>query len=121
VNTARFLSQHNITDLDYLIAPRFYYPAKERFFKYGDVLHIQRITLGQMLIRIGQNLEIEYRDRQVYSQNYEDGSKATTQDVQYVITDGDKAFSFSASSDCSILERMIIDLKTAALKIATLF
>lgn len=121
VNTARFLSQHNITDLDYLIAPRFYYPVKERFFKYGDVLHIQRITLGQMLIRIGQNLEIEYRDRQVYSQNYEDGSKATTQDVQYVITDGDKAFSFSAPSDCSILERMIIDLKTAALKIATLF
>ncbi|GAH88017.1 unnamed protein product [marine sediment metagenome] len=51
VNTARFLSQHNITDLDYLIAPRFYYPVKERFFKYGDVLHIQRITLGQMLIR----------------------------------------------------------------------
>lgn len=121
VNTARFLSQHNITDLDYLIAPRSYYPVKEKFFEKSDVLHTQYITLGQMLIKAGQDLEIQYRDQQVYSQSYADGSKVTTQDVQYVITDGNKSYSFSAPSSCSFLEQMIIDLKTAVLKIATLF
>lgn len=121
VNTARFLSQHNITDLDYLIAPRSYCPVKEKFFKKSDALHTQYITLGQMLIKAGQDFEIQYRGQQVYSQSYRDGSKVTTQDVQYIITDGDKSYTFSAPSNCSFLEQMVIDLNTSVLKIATLF
>ncbi len=121
VNTVRFLSQHNIADLDYLIAPRSYCPVKEKFFKKSDALHTQYITLGQMLIKVGQDLEIQYRDQQVYSQSYGDGSEVTTQDVQYIITDGDKSYSFSVPSNCSFLEQMVIDLRTAVLKIATLF
>lgn len=121
VNTARFLSQHNIIDLDYLIAPRFYYPIKEKFFKKSDVLHTQYITLGQVLIKVGQDLEIQYRDQQVYLRSSQVVSEATTQYVRYVITDGDKSYGFSAPSNCSFLGQMIIDLKTAVFRIATLF
>ena len=58
INTARLVSHHQIGDLDYLIAPRSYYPSKEMFFKLSDNMHTQQITFGQMSMKKGRQLEI---------------------------------------------------------------
>ncbi|MGB3341101.1 MAG: ComEC/Rec2 family competence protein [bacterium] len=121
INTARLLSHHQIGELDYLIAPRSYFPTGKKFLEMSDRLHTQYITLGQLLVRIGCNLEIFYRDRQIYKYDFKNDLSSTPQLIQYIVTDGSKTYHFTAPYSCSILDQMIIDVKTAVFKIATLF
>jgi ComEC/Rec2-related protein len=121
INTARLLSHHQIRELDYLVATRSYFPTGKKFLEMSDRLHTQHITLGQMLVRIGCNLEIFYRDQQVYKYDFLSDSTSTPEFIQYIVTDGTKTYHFTAPYNCSILDQMIIDVKTAILKIATVF
>ena len=121
LNTARLLSHHQIGDLDYLIAPRAYFPSSEMFIELSDPLYTQNISLGQILIKTGRKLEIYYRDHMVYTSDQIKNTASKSNVIEYIITDGDKTFSFSAPHNCSILDQMIIDAKTKLFTIAILF
>lgn len=121
INTLRFLAQHQIKDLDYLIAPRPYHPAKKKFFKITDRFHSQQITLGNLSVRISRDLEIFYQNKQVHLWNFRTISRSTQKDVHYIITDGDRSYSFLAPYNRSILDQMTIDVKTMVYRIATVF
>jgi len=121
INTARLLNHHHIGELDYLVAPRAYFPIRKEFLEISDRLHTQHITLGQMIVGIGGDVEISYRDQPVCKYDFEDDCPPSPQVIHYIVTDGRKSYHFTAPYSCSILDQMIIDGRTAILKIATLF
>jgi len=121
VNTARLLSQHHVGGLDYLIAPYSFFPVREKFIRVSDGLHVQYITLGHMTVKRNGGMEISFGERLIYRDDPQQNQTSTTQITYYTITNGHKTYHFSAPCNGSILDQMLVDVRTVICKIAILF
>ncbi len=121
VQTAVFLANQNIENLDYLIATENHYPVEKKFFELPDKLHVKRIKFGKMTINVSDNINIIFREKKITLDNSDFKHYGNEENLLYILTDGKNVQRFDTPLHGSIIDQIILDIKVAIAKLRFLF
>jgi len=121
VQTAVFLANQNIENLDYLIATENHYSAKKKFFELPDKLHVKRIKFGKMTINVSDNINIIFREKKITLDNSDFKHYGNEENLLYILTDGKNVQRFDTPLHGSIIDQIILDIKLFFVKFRFLF
>jgi len=117
--SAPFLAHQNIEELDYLIAPSRYYSPKKTFYETPDRLHMKQIRVGKLVISISESITLLYGEKRIVVGNqYIQEPRNDT--LLYIVTDGHTTYKFHTSLYGSIVDQIMVDLKTVFYKLRCL-
>ena len=121
VQTAVFLANQNIENLDYLIATENHYPVEKKFFELPDKLHVKQIKFGKMTINVSDNINIIFREKKITLDNSDFKHYGNEENLLYILTDGKNVQRFDTPLHGSIIDQIILDIKVAIAKLRFLF
>ena len=109
--SAPFLAHQNIEELDYLIAPSRYYSPKRGFYETPDRLHRKQVRVGELIIDLSESITLLYGEKRFVLDN-EYIHAPRNDNLLCVITDGHTTYRFRTLLYGSIVDRILVDLKT---------
>ncbi len=121
VRIAAFLARQKIKKLDYLIASNNYYSVEKEFFEIPDKLHMKRIKLGEMIIDVAEKTTILFRGRKIVLDRDDFSDSQKLNNIQYIITNGKNMQRFDTPLYGSILDQIMVDIKTVYFRLGFLF
>jgi ComEC/Rec2-related protein len=103
----KFLSMNGINEVDYLVAPRRFFPVRKEFFTLPEKLHHKKIELGDMTINLQTEQNISCGTVELNMSDYTTDENS----IFYVITDGDTVYEFRGPLYKSIIDQATVDIK----------
>jgi competence protein ComEC len=112
-NKTNLLFMYGLDKVDYLIAPKRFYPVKKDFFVLPEDLHFKEIKIGEMNIDLRKNLMLKYRDfiKNLSDDNFE------KEGLIYMITDGKHVSQFETNLYKSIIDQITVDIRILYFKL----
>ncbi len=116
-----FFARQNIDALDYLIAPDRYYPVKREFYETPGKLHMFRMKLGDVTLNISESTTLLFRGKRLVLDSEDNHYPSRLDDLVYVISDGHTTNRFNAPLYGSIVDQIIVDVRTVFYRLHCLF
>ncbi len=116
-----FFARQNIDILDYLIAPDRYYPVKKEFYETPGKLHMFRMKLGDVTLNISESTTLLFRGKRLVLDSGDNHYPSRLDDLVYVISDGHTTNRFNAPLYGSIVDQIIVDVRTVFYRLHCLF
>ncbi len=116
-----FFARQNIDALDYLIAPDRYYPVKREFYETPGKLHMFRMKLGDVNLDISESTTLLFRGKRLVLDSGDNHYPSRLDDLVYVISDGHTAYRFKSPLYGSIIDQIIVDVRTVFYRLHCLF
>jgi ComEC/Rec2-related protein len=113
----KFLGMNGINEVDYLVAPRRFFPVRKEFFILPEKLYHKKIVLGSITIELQREQSITCGNVELNMNNYTTDENS----IFHIITDGDTVYEFRSPLYKSIIDQTVLDIKLLLARLLFLF
>ncbi|KPJ73131.1 hypothetical protein AMJ52_04255 [candidate division TA06 bacterium DG_78] len=113
----KFLGMNGINEVDYLVAPRRFFPVRKEFFAMPEKLHHRKIVLDNITIELQREQSIMCGSVELNMNDYTTDENS----IFHIITDGDTVYEFNTPLYYSIIDQALLDIKILLVRLILLF
>jgi hypothetical protein len=113
----QFLYMNGIDEVDYLVAPRRFFPVRKEFFALPEKLHYKKIVLDTITIELHGEQSITCGSIKLNMSDYTTDENS----IFHIVTDGHTAHECKTPLYYSIIDQALLDIKLLLARLMSLF